>query len=105
MVGFVKMGKVRSPDCENETEKRAQKRRDLKIYRPRARPVLAGFACGARQAARFYAGKPQFFSGLRLRRAKYPHMARWLRRSDQRGYRLDHFVSQSFFAALLAAKI
>ena len=32
--GFVKMGKVRSSACENETEERAQKRRDLKIYKP-----------------------------------------------------------------------
>ena len=32
--GFVKMGKPRSADRENTTEKRAQKRRDLQIYQP-----------------------------------------------------------------------
>ena len=34
VVGFVKMGKPRSPACENETEKRAQEGRDLKICQP-----------------------------------------------------------------------
>ena len=61
--GWEKLGRQ---VVKTETGKRAQKRRDLKIYQPRARPVLAGPACGARQVARFYAGRPQFFSGLQV---------------------------------------